>query len=87
MRIEDADAVMTGKGEDRRGAGSKATGGFLGIKDSVVGAVVIKDVHGTRELWASEAGDSTPVIGIVKRGPRIVAERLVSNLKKAIEAR
>jgi hypothetical protein len=80
-----ADAIMKGTAAESGGAGSRVTGGYLGLKDKATGAVSICDVGGTVQLWASAAGDKAPVIGVVSGGgPKKVAERLVGNLKKAM---
>jgi len=48
--------------------------------------VSLLDKSGTTVLWSSEAGDRSILFGSMKRGgPRKVADRLVSNLKKAME--
>lgn len=83
---EEADAIMTGTGEHRKGTGAQITGRYLGLHDNATGAVTITDRTGTQVLWSSEAGDRSLVLGAVRRGgPRKVADRLVNNLKKALE--
>ena len=50
------------------------------------GSVSLLDKTGTTVLWSSEAGDRSLFWGSMKRGgPRKVADRLISNLKKAME--
>ncbi|MBI4874763.1 MAG: hypothetical protein HY822_09040 [Acidobacteria bacterium] len=83
---EEADALMVGTGENRTGTGAQITGRYLGLHDNATGAVSVTDRTGTQVLWSSEAGDRSLFWGAVKRGgPRKVADRLVSNLKKALE--
>jgi len=83
---EEADAIMTGAGENRTGTGAQITGRYLGLHDNATGAVSITDRTGTQVLWSSEAGDRSLLLGSVRRGgPRKVADRLVNNLKKALE--
>jgi serine/threonine protein kinase len=82
---EDADAVMRGSAARNSDLGGKLTGGYLGMKSEFTGRVTITDPAGERVLWTSEAGDSTAIIGVLKRGgPKKVAERLVSSLRKAL---
>lgn len=83
---EDADAIMTGSGEYKSGTGAAITGRYLGLHDTASGAVSLLDRERKQVLWASEAGDRSLLWGAVMRGgPRKVADRLVSNLKKAME--
>jgi hypothetical protein len=85
-RIADADAVMKGTVEKRDGAGSAVTRGYFGIKSEYSAAVSITDVDGVNVLWSGAAGDARALVGTVKRGgPRRVAERIVGNLRKALE--
>lgn len=86
MVKDEADAVMIGTAEHRTGTGAQITGRYLGLHDNATGAVSITDRTGTEVLWSSEAGDRSLFWGAVKRGgPRKVADRLVNNLKKALE--
>ncbi|MBI4874135.1 MAG: hypothetical protein HY822_05830 [Acidobacteria bacterium] len=81
-----ADAIMKGTVQDRGGTGATVTGGYLGMKNTATGAVSVLDARSGVEMWKSEAGDRTPIVGALSRGgPKKVAERLVSNLKKALE--
>jgi hypothetical protein len=85
-RREDANAVMTGTSRKHGGSGARLTNGYLGVKDEFSGTVTITDPNGGRVLWTSEAGDKAVLIGVLKRGgPKRVAERLVSKLRKAME--
>jgi hypothetical protein len=85
---EEADAIMTGTGENRTGTGAQVTGRYLGLHDTSTGAVSVTDRTGTRVLWSSEAGDRSLLFGAMRRaGPRKVADRLVNNLKKALDQR
>jgi flagellar basal body-associated protein FliL len=83
---EEADAIMTGSGENRTGTGAQVTGRVLGLHDNSTGAITISDRTGSVVLWSSEAGDRSLFWGSVRRGgPRKVADRLVNNLKKALQ--
>ncbi len=83
---QEADAIMTGTGENRKGTGAQITGRYLGLHDNATGAITITDRTGTQVLWSSEAGDRSLLLGPMRRsGPRKVADRLVNNLKKALE--
>jgi serine/threonine-protein kinase len=85
-RRADADAVMRGKVEKHGDAGSTVTRGYLGLKSEYSAEVRITDIDGEHQLWSGEAGDSRALIGAIKRGgPKKVAERLVSDLRKAME--
>lgn len=86
LKPDEADAIMIGTSEAKTGVGSAVTGRGLGLHDTATGAVSIKDRSGERLIWATEAGDRSLVFGALKRGgPRKVAERIVENLKKALE--
>jgi hypothetical protein len=83
LKEEDADAVMTGTGENRTGTGAAITGRYLGLHDNATGSVSIVDKQRRVVIWSSEAGDRSLLFGVMKRGgPRKVADRLVSKLKK-----
>jgi tRNA A-37 threonylcarbamoyl transferase component Bud32 len=85
-RPEDADAIMSGRASADDGLGSKVTGGYLGMKDKANATASITDVSRNVMLWNSQAGDKTPILGMMRRGGvKKVAERLVSNLRKAME--
>jgi hypothetical protein len=81
---EDAELVMSGTAtdEERR----KWHEGWLTIeRDKTAGNVMITTSDGKHMLWASEAGDRSIWWGALKRGGhRKIADRIVSNLKKAI---
>jgi hypothetical protein len=82
----EADAIMRGAGEKDDDTASKVTGGYLGMKSAYKGAVTITDFDGANVLWAGEAGDARAFVGAFKKGgPQKVAERLVSNLRKALD--
>src|SRR3954453_4106838 len=82
----DADAILTGVTEEKKGTGAQITGRYLGLHDNATGTVSLLDKEGKVILWSDEAGDRSLVFGIMKRGgERKVADRLVSKLKKAIE--
>lgn len=84
-----ADAIMRGVGENRNGVGAAITGRYLGLHDNSTASITLIDPNETVVLWASEAGDRSLMWGALARGgQRKVADRLVNNLKKALnEAR
>lgn len=79
LRRANADAVMKGSSKTFEGKGAK-----IGLKDKTSASVSITDLSGTVELWASEAGDKSPLKVIKGGGPAKVAQRLVSNLRRAM---
>lgn len=86
LKPEDADAIMAGASEHKSGTGAAVTGRWLGLHDTASGAVSVLDKEGKVVLWSSEAGDRSLMWGVMRRGgPRKVADRLVNNLKKAME--
>lgn len=81
----DADAVLTGIDEEKKGTGAEITGRYLGLHDNATGTVSMVDKAGKTILWTDEAGDRSLWFGAMKRGgQRKVADRLVSKLKKAM---
>ncbi len=86
-RKEEADAVLQGEVVENLGdTGSKVTGGYLGMKDDNIGSATLTDLKGSTVLWRAEAGDKSPILGIVKKGgPKKIAERLVNNLRRKLE--
>jgi len=86
LKPELADAIMAGVSEHQSGTKAAVTGRWLGLHDTATGSVSLLDKSGDTVLWSSEAGDRSVLFGAMKRGgPRKVADRLVNNLKKAIE--
>jgi len=86
LKPEAADAIMAGVSEHQNGTRAAITGRYLGLHDTATGSVSLLGKSGTTVLWSSEAGDRSILFGSMKRGgPRKVADRLVSNLKKAME--
>jgi len=55
-----------------------------GVATNRNGNVTITDLRGTTELWAGEAGDKGIYLTKIHGGEKKVAERLVSNLKRAL---
>ncbi len=87
LKPESADAVLAGVGEHQSGTRAAVTGRWLGLHDTATGSVSLMDKTGNVVLWSGEAGDRSIMWGSMKRGgPRKVADRLVNNLKKAIES-
>lgn len=80
---EDADYMMKGSATEEEVR--KWHEGLLPMgKDKTSGNVFIIERDGDKMIWAAEAGDRSWFWGGLKRGGhRKVAERLVSNLKKA----
>ena len=86
LKPEAADAILAGVSEHQNGTRAAITGRYLGLHDTATGSVSLLDKTGTTVLWSSEAGDRSLLFGSMKRGgPRKVADRLISNLKKAME--
>ena len=86
LKPEAADAILAGVSEHQSGTRAAVTGRWMGLHDTATGSVSLLDKTGTTVLWSSEAGDRSLFWGAMKRGgPRKVADRLVSNLKKAME--
>lgn len=81
----EADAILTGSSEERKGTGAQITGRYMGLHDNATGAVSLLDKSGSKVLWANEAGDRSLWFGALARGgERKVADRLVGKLKKAL---
>jgi hypothetical protein len=86
LKPDAADAILAGVSDHQSGTRAAVTGRWLGLHDTATGSVSLLDKTGTTVLWSSEAGDRSLLFGSMKRGgPRKVADRLVSNLKKAME--
>jgi hypothetical protein len=85
LEEKDADAILTGVSEEKKGTGAQITGRYLGLHDNATGSLSMVDKERKTILWADEAGDRSLMFGIMKRGgERKVADRLVSKLKKAM---
>ena len=85
MTPEQADAILAGTGDHRKGTGAAITGRWLGLHDTATGAVTLLDRYGDHIIWADEAGDRSLFFGVFMRGgPRKVASRLMKHLDKAI---
>ena len=81
-RKEEADAIFQGEIISRGDTRSRVTGGYLGIKDENMGVATLTDLTGKVVLWKGEAGDKSPILGIVKRDrSKKIAERLIKDLK------
>jgi hypothetical protein len=81
---KDADAILTGISDERKGTGAQITGRYLGLHDNATGSVSMLDKERKAILWADEAGDRSLMFGVMRRGgERKVADRLVGKLKKA----
>jgi hypothetical protein len=85
LEEKDADGILTGVSEEKKGTGAQITGRYLGLHDNATGSLSMVDKERKSILWADEAGDRSLMFGVMKRGgERKVAERLVSKLKKAM---
>ena len=81
----DADGILTGIDEERKGTGAQITGRYLGLHDNATGTISLLDKAGKNILWTDEAGDRSLLFGMMKRGgQRKVADRLIGKLKKAM---
>ena len=81
----DADAILGGVSEEKKGTLDQVTGRYLGLHDNATGSLNLFDKTGKVILWSGEAGDRSLLFGTVSRGgERKVASRLVSNLKKQL---
>jgi hypothetical protein len=86
LEEKDADGILTGVGEERKGTGAQITGRYLGLHDNTTGSLSLLDKNRKVIIWADEAGDRSLILGVMKRGgDRKVAQRLVGKLKKAME--
>lgn len=84
LKPEEADIVMLGSSTPTEKA-KWHEGWLTAERDKTVGNITVVKKETKEFLWASEAGDRSWFWGALKRGgQRKVAERLVSNLKKAI---
>jgi hypothetical protein len=82
---KDADAILTGISDEKKGTGAQITGRYLGLHDNATGSVSMLDKERKAILWADEAGDRSLMFGVMRRGgERKVADRLVGKLKKAL---
>jgi hypothetical protein len=82
---KDADGILTGIDEERKGTGAQITGRYLGLHDNATGTISMVDKAEKNILWTNEAGDRSLLFGMMKRGgQRKVADRLISKLKKAM---
>jgi len=87
LKKEEADGIITGVNEEQKGTAAKITGRYLGLHDTVNGTISLLDKTESTILWSDEAGDRNLFFGIAHRGgERKLADRLVSKLKKAMEA-
>jgi hypothetical protein len=85
LKKEDADGIITGIDEQRKGTGAMITGRYLGLHDTATGTISLLDKTESSILWSDEAGDRHLFFNIAHRGgERQVASRLVEKLKKAM---
>ena len=82
---KDAEGILTGVSDEKKGTGAQITGRYLGLHDNATGSVSLVDRERKTILWADEAGDRSLMFGVMRRGgERKVADRLVSKLKKSM---
>ncbi|MEZ5401576.1 MAG: hypothetical protein R2729_18025 [Bryobacteraceae bacterium] len=87
LEKSEADAILTGVSDEKKGTGAAITGRYLGLHDNASAAVTLVDRTEKQVLWSDEAGDRSLLFGAMKRGgQRKVADRIVSKLKKALKA-
>jgi hypothetical protein len=79
-----ADAIMRGTVIGDNGVGSRIAGRLTGA-DTALGSIALVDKNETEVLWSAQAGDRSRWIGTSKRGASKVAQRLVSDLKDALQ--
>jgi hypothetical protein len=86
LQKEEADGIVRGTGDEKTGVGAAVTGRYLGLHDNATGSISMVDKDEKVILWSAEAGDRSLWKGFMARGGlRKVAERLVHDLKTAIE--
>jgi len=86
LKPEAADAILAGVSEHQNGTRATVTGRYFDLHDTATGSISLLDKTGTSVLWSSEAGDRSLFFGSMKRGgPRKVADRLISDLRKAMD--
>jgi hypothetical protein len=82
---KDADGILTGIDEEKKGTGAEITGRYLGLHDNATASLSMVDKQRKQILWSDEAGDRSLFFSVAHRGgERKVADRLVSKLKKAM---
>lgn len=82
---KDADAILTGVTEEKKGTGAEVTGRYLGLHDNATASLSLVDKARKQILWSDEAGDRSLILSVAHRGgERKVAQRLVDKLKKAM---
>lgn len=85
LEEKDADGILTGISEEKKGTGAQITGRYLGLHDNATGSLSMLDKDRKEILWADEAGDRSLMFSVAHRGgERKVAQRLVGKLKKAM---
>jgi len=85
LEEKDADGILTGIDEEKKGTGAQITGRYLGLHDNATASLSMVDKERKQILWSDEAGDRSLFFSIAHRGgERKVADRLVSKLKKAM---
>ena len=85
LEEKDADGILTGIDEEKKGTGAQITGRYLGLHDNATASLSMVDKERKQILWSDEAGDRSLFFSVAHRGgERKVADRLVSKLKKAM---
>src|SRR4029078_9013683 len=57
LEEKDADGILTGVSEEKKGTGAQITGRYLGLHDNATGSLSMVDKERKTILWADEAGD------------------------------
>jgi hypothetical protein len=87
LEKSEADGILMGIGDERKGTGAQITGRYLGLHDNATGTVSMLDKTEKNILWTDEAGDRSLLFGVMKRGgQRKVADRLIAKLRKAMDS-
>ncbi len=84
LQQQEADAILTGRSH-QTGAKAAIAGRWFGLHDTARGVVSLIETRDQSVLWSCEAGDRSWWGPLKGGGPRRVADRIVSELKKAIE--
>src|SRR5579863_4473317 len=75
---KDADGILTGIDEEKKGTGAEITGRYLGLHDNATASLSMVDKQRKQILWSDEAGDRSLFFSVAHRGgERKVADRLV----------
>ena len=62
----DADGILAGISDEKKGTGAQITGRYLGLHDNATGTVSLLDKQEKTILWTDEAGDRSLMFGAMK---------------------